>query len=419
MTVEDVEVFRARVRDWMAVNLPRKRDSQPSVRPDDPSEQRQQKAQLLQRMLFDGGFGGICYPREYGGQGLTPEHQRAFNEEGEAYELPEGLNIPTMTIIAPTLLEFGTPEQLHRWLPPILRGDAVWVQFLSEPTGGSDLAGLLTRAERSEDGFVVNGSKVWSTMAYAADYALCLARTNWDVPKHRGLTMLAMKVHQPGVTINRIRNVTGSTGDFCEEFFDDVRVPADDVLGEVDDGWTVASRLLFHERQAVGGASPFAVGRGMNETSSETRLDLTLLAASVDRLGSDYVRQIVAEAHALHIVSGQLVQRVRTGMRTGQFPAPAGSLPRLMAARVNVRCADIGLEIAGAAAGAWTEMQHLGGEYGHAYLARQSVELAGGSTEMQRNMISERLLGMPREFAPDRNIPFREVKNNQSRRSAS
>jgi len=418
MSVEGVDVFRARVREWMAANLPRKRDSQPTARPDEPSEPQQKRAQQLQRVLFDGGLAGICFPRDYGGLGLNPEHQRAFNEEGAGYELPEALNIPTITIIAPTLLEFGTPEQLRRLIPPILRGDAVWVQFLSEPTGGSDLAGLLTRAERSDDAFIVNGSKVWSTLAYAADYALCLARTNWDVPKHRGLTMLAMKVHQPGVTIRRIRNVNGSTGDFCQEFFDDVPVPADDVLGDVDDGWTVASRLLFHERQAVGGASPFAVGTGMNDTSNETRLDLTLLAASLDRLGSDYVRQIIAEAHELHTVSSQLVQRVDTGMRTGQFSTTASALPRLMAARVSVRCADIGLEIAGAAAGVWTEQQHLGGEYGSAYLGRQSVELAGGSTEMQRNIISERVLGMPREFAPDRNIAFREVKNSQSQRSA-
>ena len=419
MTLEDVEVFRGRVRKWMAANLPRKHAAQSIARHEVPSEPQQQRALQLQRILFDGGFAGVCFPRDYGGLGLTTEHQHAFNEEGAGYELPEALNIPTMTIIAPTLLEFGTPEQLRRWIPPILRGDAVWVQFLSEPTGGSDLAGLLTRADRSDDTFIVNGSKVWSTLAYAADYALCLARSNWDVPKHGGLTMLAMKVHQPGVTIRRIRNVSGSTGEFCEEFFDDVPVPADDVLGEVDHGWTVASRLLFHERQAVGGASPFAVGSGANETSSENRLDLTLLAASLDRLGSDYVRQMVAEAHALDTVSSQLVQRVDVGMRTGHFPPIASSLPRLMAARVSVRSADIGLEIAGPSAGAWTEQQRLGGEYGSAYLARQTVELAGGSTEMQRNIISERLLGMPREFAPDRNIPFSEVKKSQSQRSAS
>lgn len=143
----------------------------------------------------------------------------------------------------------------------MIRGDEVLVQFLSEPKGGSDLAGLITRADRDGDEWVVNGSKIWSSGAYAADYALCLARTDWDAPKHRGLTMFLMPVHAPGVTINRIKQVNGST-EFCQEFFDDVVLPADAVVGEVNGGWATASRQLFHERNAVGGGSPYTSGAG-------------------------------------------------------------------------------------------------------------------------------------------------------------
>ena len=209
--------------------------------------------------LWDGGFAGLCYPVEYGGKGLPPSFQLAFNEESRGYELPWLFNTPTLTIITPTLLEFGTEEQKQRYIPAVLRGDELWVQFLSEPSGGSDLAGALTRATRDGDVFILNGSKIWSTYAWKSDYALCVCRTNWDVPKHSGLSVLIVKVHQPGIQIDQIKHVDG-TDEFCQEFFDDVPIPADHVLGAVDDGWTVASRLMFHERSAMGGASPYEVG---------------------------------------------------------------------------------------------------------------------------------------------------------------
>src|SRR5262247_3662204 len=224
----------------------------------------------LQRRLWDGGFAGICFPAEYGGLGLTVAHQHAFTDESRPYDMPFHFNIPTLGILAPTLVDFGSHEQKLRHLPAILRGEELWVQFLSEPSGGSDLAGCLTQADRDGDVFVLNGSKIWSSSAHVSDYALCLARTNWDVPKHRGLTMFILQIHQPGITVNQIKMVDG-TQEFCEEFFDDAVIPAENVLGEVDDGWTVATRLLFHERASVGGASPYTSGR--MRTGPETARD--------------------------------------------------------------------------------------------------------------------------------------------------
>src|SRR5579863_2267369 len=195
--MEDVETFRVRAREWLAATMP------PSQRRrrDMTQEERVARNRELQRTLFDGGFAGIVYPTEYGGQGLTPAHQRAFTAEATGYEKPLLFNVPTLGILAPTLLEFGTEEQKQRHLPAILRGDELWVQFLSEPSGGSDLAGLVTQATRDGDVFVMNGSKIWSSGAFRSDYAMCLARTDPHVPKHQGLTMFIVKIHQPGIEV--------------------------------------------------------------------------------------------------------------------------------------------------------------------------------------------------------------------------
>jgi alkylation response protein AidB-like acyl-CoA dehydrogenase len=404
---EDLDSYRQRVRAWLAENMPR---PEPGVAWDPlrDDDDRASRARELQRRLYDGGFAGICYPREYGGQGLPIEYQRVFDQESEGYELPALFSVPTLSICGPTLLEFGTEEQKQRYIPAFIRGDELWVQFMSEPSGGSDMAGALTRASRDGDVFLLNGSKVWSTYAYRSDFALCLARTNWDVPKHRGLTMFIVPIHHPGITVNQIRMVDG-TEEFCEEFFDDVVIPAENVLGHVDDGWTVATRLLFHERASVGGASPYTSGR-MPSGGQATRDELIELAKARGKGDDPLVRRLIGQAEALSIVHGQLVERVRTGLETGYLPGPAGSLVRLYAGTAAVERANIALEIAGEEAVVWDEGS--GGRYGVAYIKRQASCLGGGSTEMARNIISERILGMPREYAADRDVAFREVRRN-------
>jgi alkylation response protein AidB-like acyl-CoA dehydrogenase len=257
--IESVESFRTRARAWLAENMPRVDDDAPLPPPGDDDHE-WVRARELQKLLHAGGFAGICFPVEYGGLGLTPAHQRAFTEESDGYEMPVQLNIPTFSICAATLLDMGSEEQKRERIAAAIRGDEVLCQFLSEPSGGSDLAGLITRAELDGDTWILNGAKTWSTSAYAADWALCLARTNWDVPKHRGLTMFLVPTQAPGLTMNRVRMVNGSR-EFCEEFFDDVQLPAAAVVGEVNNGWAVASRQLFHERNAVGGGSPYVSGR--------------------------------------------------------------------------------------------------------------------------------------------------------------
>ncbi|WP_405836633.1 acyl-CoA dehydrogenase family protein [Streptomyces sp. NBC_01518] len=411
--MESVDSFRLRAREWIPANLRRLADL-----PADERAQRNvssdrsawRRARVLQRTLYEGGFAGICYPEEYGGLGLTPAHQRAFNEEVTDYEMPMLLNVPTFTICGPTILDMGSEGQKREHLAAAIRGDEVLVQFLSEPGGGSDLAGGTTRAERDGDVFVLNGSKIWSSGAYAADYALCLARTDWDAPKHRGLTMFLMKVHQPGVHIERIKQVNGGD-EFCQEFFDDVVVPASAVVGEVGGGWAVASRQLFHERNAVGGGSPYFSGaraEGRRGTETDPLIDLVRRTGRAD---DPYARELIAEAHALGVIHGHLVDRVTAGMRTQKMPPAAGSLIRLFHGESATRQAEIALELAGPAAAMSAPDGPDTREVGVSFLFRQAEQLGGGSTEMARNIISERILGMPREYAADRDVPFNQVRH--------
>ena len=317
-TTEDLEAFRLRARSWLAEHMPPLPVA--AAGPWMPEDDDGVRARELQRLLWDGGFAGICFPREYGGLGLTRAHQQAFTEESAPYEMPILFNVPTFTILAPTILDFGTEEQKRRHLPAILKGDELWVQFLSEPSGGSDLAGLITRATRDGDVFLLNGSKIWSSGAFRADYALCLARTNWQAPKHRGLTMFIVKIHQPGIEVQQIKMVNG-VNEFCQEFFDDVHIPVEDVLGAIDDGWTVASRLLFHERDAVGGGSPYASGGIGPGTRSGPRTTWRTWPGRPGRADDPRIRQLVGEARVNDVVQQQLIARVTEGLSTGYFPA--------------------------------------------------------------------------------------------------
>jgi alkylation response protein AidB-like acyl-CoA dehydrogenase len=406
---EDLDTFHARAKEWVTANLEPLDGADPYLGHATDDADQVVRAKAIQRKLFDAGFAGLCYPVDYGGRGLPAEYQDAFIDVSYGYELPRLFNTPTFTIILPTILDFGTEEQKKRFIPAALKGEELWVQFLSEPTGGSDLAGALTRADRQGDVFVLNGSKIWSTYAWKSDYALCVARTNWDVPKHKGLSVLIVKVHQPGITITQIKHVDG-TDEFCQEFFDDVAVPADQVLGQVDDGWNVASRLLLHEREAMSGSSVYAMAP---RTAAHENDQVSAAALAQDSGGATdpRVRQLIGEARVLTRVHAALVGRIATSIRTGRLPAAAGSIPRLSNGMLRVRLASIALEIAGDRAVAWSDDDPTG-ELGVAYLGRQGPCIGGGTTEITRNIISERVLGMPREPAEDLDRPFRDVRTN-------
>ena len=406
-TLENLDVYRERVTAWMNENMPLS-DKHKPWHPLDDDDDRASRNRELQKRLDSGGFAGICYPKEYGGQGLPIEYQRVFDDVSEDFDMPMLFSVPTLSITGPTVLEFGTEEQKQRYIPKWINGDELWVQFMSEPSGGSDMAGSLMRADHDGDLFILNGSKIWSTYAYRSDFALCLARTDWDVPKHRGLTMFIVPIHHPGITLTQIKMVD-ETEEFCQEFFDDVEIPAANVVGEVNDGWTVATRLLFHERAAVGGASPYTSGR-YRGTGDAGRDELVELARSTGRTQDGPARQMIGNAEVLNVVQRQLLDRVRTGMESGYFPGPAGSLVRLFGGMAGLERASIALELSGGQALVWNDDEG-DGEAGIAFIRRQASCLGGGSTEMARNLISERILGMPREYAADRDVAFSDVKH--------
>jgi len=420
--VEDVESFRARARAWLGETFAGVDAT------DDPIGDRlrregrddhadAERARMGQRMLWEGGFAGITYPKEYGGQGLSGAHLHAFTNEARRYDLGGSGPMFAMTLgmMGPTLLELGSDDLKARYLPGMIRGDDLWVQFLSEPTGGSDLAGAVTRATRDGDTYAINGSKVWTSSADYSDYGFCLARTDWDVPKHRGLTMFVVPLRAPGLEVIPLRLVTGATG-FCQEFFDNVVVPAADVIGEVNDGWTVASRLLVHERNAIAGGSEFhdMDAGGTRADGGELgghRVELAQLARARGLADDSHSRQLVAEADVLATVNRQLSSRLQTATALGVLPPAAGSLLKLFGSTAHVRTSDITMELAGSSAVVWPGDDRSGG-LGVDYLFRQATSILSGTSEIQRNIISERVLGLPREPAPDRDLPFREVRHN-------
>jgi alkylation response protein AidB-like acyl-CoA dehydrogenase len=292
------------------------------------------------------------------------------------------------------------------------------MQLLSEPTGGSDVAGAQTTAMRDGDEWVLNGSKIWTTGAWWADWGLCLARSNWDVPKHRGLSVFMLRLHQPNIEVHRIEMLNGSR-EFCQEFLTDVRVPDTDRIGEVDQGWTVGSRWMFYEKSfgllafttrpvppaGVEGSSDVKAGVGATYIGQARR---------AGRLDDAATRELIGEAHALSLASSEGVLRVGKSIAAGKLSNQGAGLTKIIGGTLGIRQSNIALQLTGAAAAAWTEENQAAGERGIAFLVRQSGQMAGGTLEMARNVVSERLLGMPRELGVDRDTPFRDVPRGPS-----
>ena len=404
---QTVESFRARAREWLCEGLPSRAEN----RLDDVK---------LQNRIYDAGFGGIAFPAEYGGLGLTLDHQKAFYDAADELDrqLPSQYWV-SIGMIAPTILEKGSEAAKQRWLRPILRGDLVCIQLLSEPRGGSDMAGASTRLTRDGDSYVLNGAKMWSTNAYLADYGLCLARSNWDVPKHAGLSMIMVPLKgTDSVTLRRTRMADGELGDVCEEFFDDVVLPAENLIGEEGDGWAVAHTLLFHERTETSGIgygylggrrrarSEVAAGRSPGSLASE----LALVAA---RNGlRDVHGQAVADVYVDALVGDLTSARIMRGMGLGTHEGPWGSLAQLQRSVIQHRASLVVLAVQGADAVAWDGDEARTDNAGTAWLMSRVATIGGGTSEMQRNVVSERLLGLPREPSFDRDVPFRDVMRN-------
>lgn len=404
---ESLSEFRVRAESWLDGGLP--------LVSEPPVEHRE-----LQQRIYDAGFGGLPFPEEYGGAGLTLEHQKVFFEAAHAHErqLPSSYMV-SVGILGPTLLDHGSHEIKTRFLPPLLRGDEVWIQLLSEPQGGSDMAGATTRITTDGDSYVVNGSKMWSTMAHHADFGLCLCRSDWEAPKHRGLSMVVMPLKDAsGVSIEQIRSADGQLGDFCQEFFDDTVVPAWYLLGEENQGWPVAQTLLGHERNAVGN-----VGYGYGYNMPGARGGQTSILPEPAELASvarqrgvgTAVATRIAEAYIEAQVGSLTSRRIRNGLRMGTHQGQWGSLLKLQSSVANHESVRTALRVLGADALVWEGDEVAYDNPGTEWVIARGGTIGGGTNEMQRNIVSERLLGLPREPATDRDRPFNEVLRNAGR----
>ncbi|SHN39342.1 acyl-CoA dehydrogenase family protein [Cryptosporangium aurantiacum] len=404
---EDLDAYRARAREWIAANLERRAPSgrNPMFGSDHRTDAYIAQQRALQRRLWEAGYAGITWPTEYGGQGLGPEYQRAFDEEAKGYARPDFgvIGGTTFGVCATTMLAHGSPEFLERHIPRVLAGDELIAQFFSDPEAGSDLAGVRTQAVKDGERWILNGSKIWSSGAYHADYGLCLARTNWDAPKHRGLTWFAVPTNANGVTVQRIKQINGDA-EFCQEFFDDVELTDDDVVGQVDDGWTVTQTMLFFERGGGGGsATPPA-------KPSVIAPDLVDLATAAGRLGDPHARDLLAKAHVDDLVRAAMARRVGALMATDPARgANIASYGKLMSGVFDPRRAAFAMEIATDHAVVWDSTDSPAADAATGLLNGRFMAIAGGTCEMQRNSIGERVLGLPREPSFDSRKPFRDV----------
>jgi alkylation response protein AidB-like acyl-CoA dehydrogenase len=384
--------FRDELRVWLAETLP---TLPPKPDADDWAGRRAYDTSW-QRLLYDAGYAGINWPRDDGGRGATPTEHLIFLEESERAGAPYvGVNFVGLLHAGPTLIAEGSDEQRRRHLPPILRGDEVWCQGFSEPDAGSDLAAMRTRAVRDGDHYVVSGHKIWTSFATVADYCELLVRTDPDAPKHRGITWLILPMDSPGIEIRPLRTLLGST-EFSEVFLDDVRVPVANRVGEENDGWRVTMVTLSFERGTAWVDQIVDSGRLVS--------DLAVIAAKVTRRGAAAwddrglrrdIGHLAAEFDALWALTKRGVTEASTG---SGVPGPGASVLKLRYTEARQRLTDLAARVLDRAALSRTDIAGLpSGELVEERLNSLSYTIAAGTSQIQRNIIGERILGLPRE----------------------
>ena len=388
---EQDEAFRQEVRQWLELNLPKKDRTLSDLPPDDPK--RLARAKDWQQTLYQAGYVGMAWPKEYGGQGATNlMRQTILNEELVLARAPGLIGASGLTMLGPTLLQCGTEEQKRRYLPKVLPAEEIWCQGYSEPGSGSDLASLRTRAEMVGDEFVINGQKVWTSGAQFADWMFCLVRTDPDAPKHRGISYVLIDMKTPGITVRPLVQMTGDAG-FNEVFFDDVRVPRKNLVGQLNQGWRVANATLFHERNMLG-------------STTRTQLmmqNLIRLARSHQRYGKPaaedpIMRQKLAdlltrvEAMRLHSYR-QLTDTVK-----GRPPGLGAMVNKLVGTELNHDICALALEVMNSYGPLSRGTAHVidNGVWLYEFMFTLGLVIGGGTSQIQKNIISERGLGMPK-----------------------
>ncbi len=393
--------FRTEARAWLEANAPAKGS------PDDFSigvlEGTMDQAEFLQRakkwqaFLVDEGWAGITWPTEFGGRGGTSLHQMIWSQEAANFGVAVNTFAVGIGMAGPTILRHGSPEQKERFLRPMLRGEEVWCQLFSEPDAGSDLANIVTRAVRDGDEWVVSGQKVWTSGADESDWGILLARTDPDVPKHKGITYFLVDMRSPGFDIRPLKQMTGSEH-FSEVFIDEVRIPHENVLGDVNGGWACALTTLNNERGLIAGANRSSDSVALIELArARGRTDDPLLRQD---LVDCWIRQQIQRYHGF---------RLQTALSKGVPPGAETSVMKLFAAEYLRRLGNTALAMLGPEGALLDDRAAAGVDWQQRFLFAPAIRIAGGSNEVQRNIMAERVLGLPGEIRADRDVAFRDI----------
>ncbi|MFN8105030.1 MAG: acyl-CoA dehydrogenase family protein [Acidimicrobiia bacterium] len=396
--------FRAIARSWLeSVSEPARETEVPSsaiVAEWSPAEEaaKMAAAREWQRLKFDAGWAGITWPVAYGGRGGTTVESVIFAQEEAARDVPRGALTVGLGWLGPMLLTLGTDAQKQRYIRPMLRGDEVWCQLFSEPGAGSDLAGLATIAERDGDLWRLTGQKVWTTFGHMSDHAIVLARTDPDVPKHRGISAFVLDMDQAGVDVRPLRQMTGAQN-FNEVFLDGAVVAADQIVGGPGDGWRCAMVTFMHERSGGSGA----------EVGISKLVDLV---AAGGHAGDANVRQELMRCYIGARTLAMSAQRILSAVLAGGAPGPEGSTMKLAYTNLTTRMADLALAVEGAAGMLAGDDAPLGGGWQSFFLGMPGIRIGGGTDDVQRNIIGERVLALPGDVRVDKDVAWRDVPRN-------
>jgi len=359
-------------------------------------------ARDFQGRLAGAGLAGIPYPSEYGGAGLTLEHEKVFRQVAQEFPMMTGELVISHGMCLPVLNEFGTDEQKRKYMPDNIAARTIWCQMFSEPGAGSDVASLQMRAERDGDEWILNGQKVWTTLAHVSDYGIVIARTDPDQPKHAGISMFIVDLRTDGVEIRPIHQIDGGSH-FNEVFFTDVRVPAADLLGEMNNGWRQATAMLMYERVAIGSIGAGKVAQPMYDM-------LVKWARQSGVIDDAVVRDELMQMYIMKSTKSMVAMRSRAEMKAGKAPGPGGSLGKLYSSIIARRFRAIAQNIAGPASVAWEGTDSAEELLSSTMLNSLQAGIAGGTDEIQRNIIGDRVLGLPRDIAVDRDVAFKDLR---------
>lgn len=396
-TPEEAE-YRAHVRQWLDANA-EKRTPGAAFKAKYGADDLVPLAREWQAKKHAAGFAGITMPEAYGGQGGTQMQQVVYNQEEADYVTPRGVYEIGLGMCIPTMLTYATEAQKQRYAPAALRGEEIWCQLFSEPVAGSDVAGLISRCERDGDDWIINGQKIWTSGAHFSDYGVIVVRSDPSQPKHKGLSYFFLDMKSPGIETRRIKQIAG-TSNFNEVFFDDVRVPDAQRLGDVGDGWRVAITTLMNERLAVGQTPPpdfweaFALARETELEDGPAIRDNAVRA----KLADWYVQ-------TMGLKWGRF--RTMTALSRGEQPGPEASITKIVSANKRQEIANFALDLMDMGGALYEEDRSpLGGVFQEALLSSPGSRIAGGTDEILRNIISERVLGMPQEIRVDKTVAF-------------